>query len=127
MKMNTMIKKLRRDKGLSQEQLSELVGVSLQTIRRWEWGATTPNAKLLSDLAKVLNTTPEYLLSDNPEKNGIQLEDNSTTSHIQTDKPELVYEWGGKNRIALPNTPETLAVFERLVMSALKSSPAAMA
>ena len=31
----------------------------------------------------------------------------------------LIYEWGGTNRLALPNTPETRKLFERLVMCSI--------
>ncbi len=65
MSVEMNIRVLRKKEGLSQEQLAEKVGVSVMTVRRWEWGETAPNAKMLLKLAEVLNTTQEYLLSDN--------------------------------------------------------------
>ncbi len=50
---NTQIKKLRLDMGLSQERFARHLGVSLQTVRRWETALTRPLpiiAKKLEDL-----------------------------------------------------------------------------
>ena len=33
----------------------------------------------------------------------------------------LIYEWGGTNRLALPNTPETRELFKQLVMCSMSS------
>ena len=128
MTMNLMIKNLRKSKGITQEQLADSIGVSLMTVRRWEWGNTAPNSNMLKKLAEVLNTTPENLLNDNTNENVIL----STTENISAlkdndaAKKELVYEWGGGHRLALPNTPETREMFERLVMRSM-TSQAAMA
>lgn len=72
MKLNQTIKRLRKDKKITQEQLAELTGVSLMTVRRWEWGETSPNSNVLDRLAEVLETTPAYLLGDmdNPDPTG---------------------------------------------------------
>lgn len=39
--------KLRREKGLSQEQLAEIIGVSRQTVSKWENGTSTPELEKL--------------------------------------------------------------------------------
>ena len=41
------------------------------------------------------------------------------TDEKKTQGEDLVYEWGGTNRLALPNTAETRAMFERLVLAAM--------
>ena len=63
MELNQMIKKLRKGHGLTQERLAEQLGVSLMTVRRWEWGNTSPNSNMLLKLAEVFDTTPEELLT----------------------------------------------------------------
>ena len=42
------IKKIRTEKGITQEQLGELIGVTTQAVSRWERGGT-PDAELLPD------------------------------------------------------------------------------
>ena len=118
MGIGVRIKQLRKQAGMTQPELAERIGVHETTIRRWEQERDKgPDVRTVNLLADALNTTPEHLLSE---------AEPLISAHEDTSKLELVYEWGGKNRIALPNTPETLAVFERLVMSALKSSPTMM-
>lgn len=55
------IKDARREKKLTQGELAHLVGVSMQTIFRWENGQRSPRAEDLARLAAALNTTVAYL------------------------------------------------------------------
>ena len=42
MNFSQKLMELRRSKGMSQEQLGEKLGVTRQTISKWELGQTTP-------------------------------------------------------------------------------------
>lgn len=57
------IRRLRKESGMSLEQLAELVGTSRQTVHRYETGAITniPYDKIEA-LARALNTTPQSLM-----------------------------------------------------------------
>lgn len=61
--MAQRIKELRREKGLTLEQVADIVGVGKSTVRKWETGmiANMKRDKIAS-LAKALGTTPEYLM-----------------------------------------------------------------
>ena len=61
--MAQRIKDLRSEKGLTLEQVAEIVGVGKSTVRKWETGmiANMKRDKIAS-LAKALGTTPEYLM-----------------------------------------------------------------
>lgn len=63
MNINENIKELRSKKGLTLEQLGASVGVSKQTIQRYETGqiATIPYDKIVL-LARALSVTPQYLM-----------------------------------------------------------------
>lgn len=52
------LKKLRKDKKLTQMQLAKLVGVSLMTIRLWENGVGKPNRENYDKLMNALETIP---------------------------------------------------------------------
>ncbi len=52
--MRREIADLRRSRGYSQEQLAELVGVSVSTVERWEAGRTQPLARYRQPLADLL-------------------------------------------------------------------------
>ena len=68
--LNEKIKRLRKEKGMSLEDLAEAVGTSRQTIYRYEIGVITniPREKIEA-LAKALGTTPQSLMGwENEEK-----------------------------------------------------------
>lgn len=48
------IKKLREDKGLSQIQLADKIGVGQSTVSTWETGDSLPRADKLPQLAAIL-------------------------------------------------------------------------
>ena len=50
-KTGEFLKHLRRDKGLTQEQLAEQFYVSSRTVSRWETGSNMPDVDMLIDLA----------------------------------------------------------------------------
>ncbi|WP_078180057.1 helix-turn-helix domain-containing protein [Bacillus cereus] len=49
------IKELRKSNKFTQKQLAEKLGKAESTIRMWELGTNTPNAKTITELSKVLN------------------------------------------------------------------------
>lgn len=61
--MAQRIKELRKEKGLTLEQVADIVGVGKSTVRKWETGmiANMKRDKIAS-LARALGTTPEYLM-----------------------------------------------------------------
>ena len=66
------IKSLRKKKGLTQRELSALVGVSFSTLRRWEVYELQPRADEISRLAEVLGCN-EYELVHESERIEITL------------------------------------------------------
>lgn len=55
------IAKLRRDRGMTQEALAEVIGVSAQTISKWENETTWPDVALLPVIADVFQVTIDAL------------------------------------------------------------------
>lgn len=55
---------LRRQQGLSQQDLADRLGVSRQAISRWETGAVQPLADSVKSLAQVFQVSTDYLLND---------------------------------------------------------------
>ena len=82
--MNTLfaetLKKLRKEKGLSQVQLGRQMYVNNSTVTRWESGSRLPDAAMISRLAKVLEVDVGTLLSTAAESdespNIIMVDDN---------------------------------------------------
>lgn len=51
-KIGAFLKQLRKEKGLTQEQLAEKFYVSSRTVFRWETGSNLPDLSMLIDLAE---------------------------------------------------------------------------
>ena len=59
------IKNIRKNKGLTQEELASELNVVRQTVSKWEKGLSVPDAELLTKLAEVLETDVSTLLGSN--------------------------------------------------------------
>ncbi len=59
------LKKIRKEKGLSQEALSEKLSIVRQTISKWEKGLSIPDGDMLITLSQVLEIPVETLLGTN--------------------------------------------------------------
>ena len=74
------LKKLRKEKGLSQIQLGNLMFVNNSTVARWESGCRLPDAAMITRLSKVLDVDVSTLLSTAAESdespNIIMVDDN---------------------------------------------------
>ena len=55
--VGNQIAMLRKQKGLTQNDLGERLGVSFQAVSKWERGETLPDTAILLDMAEVLETT----------------------------------------------------------------------
>ena len=62
------IRRLRREKGLTQEALAQAIGVSPQAISKWETGQTMPDITLLLPLSKELGIGVDLLLGGDRRK-----------------------------------------------------------
>lgn len=60
------IARLRRQRGISQQQLAERMGVAFQTVSKWETGATMPDIAMLPDLAAYFQVSVDQLLGLQP-------------------------------------------------------------
>ena len=76
MKLNigNNIRTLRRSKDMTQDELAEKLGVTFQTVSRWENGGTYPDMELLPVLAGIFGVTVDHLLGMDKEKKREQLE-----------------------------------------------------
>ena len=61
------LKRLRLQKKLTQEQVAEALGVSSQTISRWECNTTYPDVMLLPEIARLYCVTIDDLFHENTQ------------------------------------------------------------
>ncbi len=67
MSIGEKIKNLRRAENKSQEDLAFDLGVSRQTVNKWETDKVIPNAENIKMLCSIFGKSADYLLSDETE------------------------------------------------------------
>lgn len=63
LKIASFISGKRRQAGLTQQQVSEKLGVSFQAVSKWETGTAYPNVELLLELSRILNVSVDEILN----------------------------------------------------------------
>lgn len=88
-KIGQLISKLRKEKGLTQQQLGDMVGVGFRAVSKWERGITLPDISIINDVSKILGITSDELLAGElNEKN--RLYNNKKQDHRKISKFILV-------------------------------------
>ena len=73
MTLGEKLSKLRKEYNYTQEQLAEILGVSRQSISKWESDIAYPETDKLIELGKLFDCSMDYLLKEDViEKNGAQ-------------------------------------------------------
>ena len=63
MKINEVIRKHRKEKNMTQEEMANRLGVTAPAVNKWESGASMPDISLLAPIARLLNVSLDELLS----------------------------------------------------------------
>lgn len=74
MKMEEKLVALRKEKGLSQLKLAEMINVSRQAVSRWESGVAVPSTENLRNLCELYGVPIDYLMNEESER-PVQLEE----------------------------------------------------
>ncbi|ODS24382.1 transcriptional regulator [Candidatus Endobugula sertula] len=59
---------VRKERGLTQQQMSEVIGIHLSQVKRYESGDTQPSLEVLRKIALALNISADMLLFDEDER-----------------------------------------------------------
>ncbi len=105
MKLNQRIHSLRIKCGLTQKELSEIIGVSVVSIGGWENGTRKPSAEAVIALAKALNVTTDYLL-------GVTIEPEKDTSLLSQCEKTLLSNYRVLDRHGR-KAVDTLCIIEK--------------
>ena len=68
MEMGKEIRRLRNDRGLTQEALAAALNVSAQTVSKWECGNSVPDVQLLPEIAIYFGVSIDQLFAMSPEQ-----------------------------------------------------------
>ena len=74
-KIGKLIKKVRKDKGLTQQDLADLLNLSPKTISKWECGKGCPDISIFNELCNILGISVTELLNG---ELGLNDENNAT-------------------------------------------------
>lgn len=98
---------LRKQQGISQDQLAEVMGVSRQAVSRWEVGAVTPSMEKLRRLGEFYNIPMDLLLDDQRDLTGRE----EATTEGQPPEP------AGKKRPRRVTRREVVAFFLGVILA----------
>ena len=85
---------LRKEKGMTQEQLAEKVGVSAQAVSKWENDASCPDITLLPLLGDILGVSVDELLGVKPiEPHVIIIDKEESAPEKSTGGKKFQWEW----------------------------------
>lgn len=90
----------RKKNGLSQEAVAEKLGVSRQTVSKWETNETLPDIRQSKTMAKLYHTSLDELIQFDPDIQEIQEMIDHTPDSV-TDKIDWTSAWGKKYPILL--------------------------
>ena len=71
-KLAENIRKYRRERGLTQEQLSEVLGVTPGAVYKWEAKLSIPELDLILEMADFFDTSVDVLLGYEMKDNGLE-------------------------------------------------------
>ena len=96
-KLSDNIRKFRKERRLTQEQLAEVLGVTTGAVHKWESGMSIPDISLIVELADFFDTSVDVLL-------GYKMKDNHIESTIKR-----------MDEMCRNSNPEALAEAEKLL------------
>ncbi|MBQ6077759.1 MAG: helix-turn-helix domain-containing protein, partial [Clostridia bacterium] len=76
MKLAENIRRFRRERSLTQEQLSEVLGVTAGAVYKWEAGLSVPDIELIIQMADFFDTSVDVLL-------GYEIKDNRKEATVR--------------------------------------------
>ena len=115
MEMGKEIRRLRNDRGLTQEALAAALNVTAQTVSKWECGTSIPDVQLLPEIAVFFGVTIDQLFAMTPEQ---QLERIENTIYARGLFPEAELRQIERQLAAIAEAPE-LAGRAEVLLTAL--------
>ena len=113
MTLGEKLSKLRKEYNYTQEQLADILGVSRQSISKWESDMAYPETEKLIALGKLFGCSMDYLLKDEiTDKTGTSVSESTFTEKVtQISKKVMTDKTKGKVKKILKIIGIILAVF----------------
>lgn len=105
MKIGEVIRKYRKEAGLTQEEMAHRLGVTTPAVNKWENGNSNPDIELLAPIARLLHISLDTLLSFREELS--LFEQNKLIRELDfmcnSESFEAVFQWASKKIEEYPN------------------------
>lgn len=95
MKIGNVIRKYRKEAGLTQEEMANRLGVTTPAVNKWENGVSNPDIELLAPIARLLHISLDTLMSfhENLTPSEIGEMIGQMDKMLETERFDTVYEW----------------------------------
>jgi len=110
MRLSEKIHQLRKERGLSQEELASQLTVSRQAISKWELGESIPDTENVVQLSNIFDVSTDYLLKDDYEND----QNSSNTQDAETKCKRK-----GKIALALLLSIGTIGIITLLILTSV--------
>lgn len=64
-----LLRRLRKEKGLTQQQIGDKLNISAKTVSKWECGCGFPDVSVLKELSEILDVNINIILSGDLQQN----------------------------------------------------------
>ncbi len=99
MNIGEVIRRHRREKGMTQEEMASRLGITAPAVNKWENGNTMPDITLLAPISRLLGITPDKLLSFREELTEEEIADYVGKIHKDLDEKEYREVFEGVRRL----------------------------
>lgn len=86
------IAQLRKNKGIGQQELANVLGVTFQSVSKWETGVTMPDITLLPSIAEFFNVSVDELLGLKPLHNQTYIQRNTDNRDNCNENVDKLYK-----------------------------------
>lgn len=95
MQIGSVIRKYRKECGLTQEEMAKRLGVTTPAVNKWENGNTNPDIELLAPIARLLHISLDTLLSFQEKLTDMEIETliRQMGDKLEKEGFEKTYEW----------------------------------
>lgn len=105
MQIGEVIRKYRKSKNMTQEEMANRLGVTAPAVNKWENGASLPDIMLLAPIARLLGITVDNLLSFREDLTESEIREivNELDAKLQCEAYEDVFSWAREKLSLYPN------------------------
>lgn len=122
MQIDEVIRKYRKNKNMTQEEMANRLGVTAPAVNKWENGNSLPDIMLLAPIARLLDISLDTLLSFREELTKEEIDHlvNETYDRLKKESYDEVFLWAKKVMEQYPNC-EWLILQMAVVLDARRS------